>query len=560
MELKIQSLWPEITLFITTCVVMIVGLSPRRQVRNLCAWISAIGLVVAGYLAMHSVAGNDASVIRRIYAIPMPFMAVYGKMIVAFIGVMLVCLVAGTADRDLEAAIDRGGGRFDALRSNRAEFWALFLFSITGLMLTCGADDLIFLFLALELTSLPTYVMVAISTKSNKSMESAVKYFFLGALGAAVFLFGFAMIYGGTGTTRLMEIQHALAVQGAGGDANGNGINDIAMLGVVLAVVGLCFKIAAVPMHFYTADVYQGASASVAGFLAFVPKAAGFFAILLLTSAVGWHYGDTGHALPTMLHHVLWVLAALTMTVGNVLAVLQTSVKRILAYSSIAHSGYMLVGVIAGPGPAPTTANDAETFARSGTAAVLFYLVAYGIMSIGAFAVLAALERRNARGEIEEADDIEDIRGLCKTVPALGWTMVICAAGLLGLPPLLGFFGKLPLFTSGIRAGELPLVLILAVNSAVAAYYYLKLMYVPYIDAPGGGGSAHRPPMVESPFRSRRITCAMSCVGIVFLSIFGGQLAEMAASAAKLTPEAAAPLRGEALPSGAAETTRTAVR
>lgn len=543
MELKIQSLWPEISLFITTCVVMIVGLSGRRSVRNLCAWISAIGLVVAGYLAMQSVAGNDATLIRKIYAIPMPFMAVYGKMIVAFIGLMLVCLVAGTADRDLEASIDRGG-TFDPRRANRAEFWALFLFSLTGLMLCCGADDLIFLFLALELTSLPTYVMVVMSTNRNRSMESGVKYFFLGALGAAVFLYGFAMIYGGTGTTRLMEIQHALAVQGAAGDATGSGINPIAMLGIVLAVIGLCFKIAAVPMHFYTADVYQGASASVAGFLAFVPKAAGFFAILLLTSAVGWHYGETGHALPAILHHVFWALAALTMTVGNVLAVLQSSVKRILAYSSIAHSGYMLVGVIAGPGPAPTGANDADTFARSGTAAVLFYLVAYGIMSVGAFAVLAGLERRNSLGEVEEADEIDDLRGLCKTVPALGWTMVICAAGLLGLPPLLGFFGKLPLFTAGIRAGELPLVLILAVNSAVAAYYYLKLMYVPYVDAPGG--SPNRAPLVESPFRSRRITCAMSCVGIVFLSIFGGQLAEMAASAARLTPEAAAPLRGAA--------------
>lgn len=544
MELKIQSLWPEIALFITTCVVMVVGLSPKRAVRNLCAWISAIGLIVAGYLAMDSVTGNDANLVRKIYAIPMPFMAVYGKLIVAFVGLMLVCLVAGTADRDLEASIDRGG-KFDPLRATRAEFWAFFLFSLTGLMLCCGADDLIFLFLALELTSLPTYVMVAISTNRNKSMESGVKYFFLGALGAAIFLYGFTMIYGGTGTTKLLEIQHILAVQGASGDGQGSGINEIAMLGIVLSVIGVCFKIAAVPMHFYTPDVYQGASASIAGFLAFVPKAAGFFAILLLTSTVGWHYGEAGHSLPTLLHHVLWIVAVLTMTIGNVLAVLQSSVKRILAYSSIAHSGYMLVGIIAGPGPAPTGANDVETFARSGLAAVLFYLVAYGIMSVGAFAVLSGLERRNSRGEIEEPDHIDDLRGLCKTVPALGWTMVICAAGLLGLPPLLGFFGKLPLFTAGIRAGEIPLVLIMGINSAIAAYYYLRLMYVPYIDAPDA--VPNRAPLVESPFKSRRIACAMSCVGIVFLSVFGGQLAEMAASAAKLTPEAAAPLRG-ALP------------
>jgi NADH-quinone oxidoreductase subunit N len=337
-----------------------------------------------------------------------------------------------------------------------------------------------------------------------------------------------------------------LAAQAATGDVYGSGINTIAMLGLVLSIVGICFKIAAVPMHFYTPDVYQGASASIAGFLAFVPKAAGFFAILLLTSTVGWHFGDTGMGLPVMLRDVLWIIAVLTMTVGNVLAVLQSSVKRILAYSSIAHSGYMLVGVIAGPGALSDKATDTESFARNGVAAVLFYLVSYGLMSVGAFAVLAGLERRNAKGELEEPDHIDDLRGLCKTVPALGWTMVICAAGLLGLPPLLGFFGKLPLFSAGIRAGEVPLVLILGVNSAIAAYYYLRLMYVPYIDAPDN--APNRAPLVESPFQSRRLACAIACLGVIFLSAFGGFLAEMAASAARLTPEAASPIRAAIAP------------
>lgn len=545
MQLKIAAMWPEIALFITTCIVMIVGLSKNKSIRQSTAWIVAAGLAVAGYVAVASVQDPDGRGIRRIFESPLPYLAVYGKLIVAFIGLMLVCLMAGSADRELEEAVDRGQP-FDAIRSTRAEFWAFFLFSLTGLMLCCGADDLIFLFLALELTSLPTYVMVALSGRgrigANRSMESGVKYFFLGALGAAIFLYGFTMIYGGTGTTKLLEIQQVLATQAAAADPGGAGvnygssINEIAMLGLVLSLIGVCFKIAAVPMHFYTPDVYQGASSSVAGFLAFVPKAAGFFAILLLTATVGWRFGDTGAGLPTMLRDVLWIIAVLTMTFGNVLAVMQTSVKRMLAYSSIAHSGYMLVGVIAGPGPGGNILDPGANFTRNGVAAVLFYLVIYGLMSVGAFAVLAALERRNSRGELEEPDHIDDLRGLCKTSPALGWTMVICAAGLLGLPPLVGFFGKLPLFSAGIYADEIPLVIILGINSAIAAYYYLRLMYVPYIDRPGD--TPNLAPLVESPFRARRLACAMSCVGVVFLTAAGGPLADFASRAAEVTSPA----------------------
>lgn len=209
---------------------------------------------------------------------------------------MLLMLAAGSVDREDEAAIAEGRATFNPLRSNRAEFYSFFLFSLTGLMLCASADDLIWLFLALELTSLPTYIMVVIAKGSGskgESQEAGVKYFFLGALGAAVFLYGFALIYGGTGSTDFRDITTAIQAQAAG-----PGVNQMVILGVVLAVLGVCFKIAAVPMHFYTPDVYQGASASVAAFLAFVPKAAGFFSILLLCSLVGWSYGKDHQSLP----------------------------------------------------------------------------------------------------------------------------------------------------------------------------------------------------------------------------------------------------------------------
>lgn len=513
---KVAQLWPEIALFITTCVVMMVGLSPNRATRSLCAPLCALGLIIAGVLAYMSSAK---------YATPLPLMATYGKVLVAGVGLLLLLLLSGSADRELESSIDRGG-RFEPLRAIRAEFYSFFLFSITGLMLSAGSDDLIMLFLALELTSLPTYVMVSVSTSRNRSMEAGVKYFFLGALGAAVFLYGFALIYGGTGHTHFAGIQSAIAGQVASGGAP----NTLVMAGLILSVLGIGFKIAAVPMHFYTPDVYQGSSSPMAAFLAFVPKTAGFFAILSLVSLAGWGFGAGGTSLPEPLRTIVFAVAVLTMTVGNVLAILQTSVKRILAYSSIAHSGYMLVGVIAGPGNGGGGVGGVGGgLARNGVAAVLFYLLCYAVMTVGAFAVLACLERKTSSGEFEEADSIQDLRGLWYTRPVLAVIMVLCAFGLLGLPPLLGFFGKLPLFTAGIAAGETTLVLILAVNSAIAAFYYLRLVAVPFLENPDK--SPVGAPVQLSPFRGRLLAGVIAAACVVLLSAVGFVASSLGAAA-----------------------------
>ncbi len=515
MDSKLTLLWPEIALFITTCCVMILGQSKHKDSRNLAPWLCAIGLCISGFLAWHF---RGVTVQTSL-----PHLPYYGKIIVALIGLAMLPMMAGSADRDFETAVDKGKP-FDALRSTRGEFYSFFLFSLSGLMLCASADDLIFLFLALELTSLPTYVMVALSTARNRSMEAGVKYFFLGALGAAVFLYGFALIYGASGSTNFDKIAHVFATQVANG-----GLNHMALLGVVVAILGVCFKIAAVPMHFYTPDVYQGSSASVAGFLAFVPKAAGFFAILLLCSLVGWGFGDEHTHLPAALRTMLWVIAAVTMTVGNVLAIMQHSVKRILAYSSIAHSGYMLVGVLAGPG------DQHAPFTRNGIAAVLFYLASYAIMTLGGFAVLASLQRKKADGSVEEADDIDDLRGLALTRPLLGWTMVLSSMGLLGLPPLLGFLGKVPLFTAGIGAGEISLVVVLGINSAIAAYYYLRLAYTCFIEQPETLPSA---PKIETSefYKARRLTGVISMAGVVLLALGASYLADLAQIGGTFSP------------------------
>lgn len=548
---RLTFLYPEIALFIGTCVVMVLGLSRTLRARKASALVTGLALAAAGYFAIASTprVGEALCPISGIcYSkglsaaagqLLLPQMPVFAKTLIAIVGLMLLLPCAGTVDRSEEAAIASGRRMFDPLRSNRAEFYAFFLFSITGLMLCASADDLIWLFLALELTSLPTYIMVAISTARNKSREAGVKYFFLGALGAAIFLYGFAFIYGGTGSTNFNAI--AANIQS-------NGLNTLTLAGLLLAMLGVSFKIAAVPMHFYTPDVYEGAAPQVSGFLAFVPKTAGFISLLLLAACAGWAYapGQSGvggllasgpveplrqsagaSQLPEVLRITLWVMAALTMTVGNVLAILQNNVKRILAYSSIAHSGYMLVGVIAGPGDG--------TFAHSGVAAVLFYLLCYGVMNAGTFAVLAALERSPGKdGEPREIETVADLKGLCATHPQLGWSMVVCSLSLLGLPPLLGFFGKLPLFTAGISANEVPLVVILAINSAIAAFYYLRLAFTPMLEKPDAGAEA----IHHAPFFSRRLGAMVSAGGVVVLAIFGSSLMDQAAKAARVSETA----------------------
>lgn len=495
---KLQYVVPELVMFVGTCVVMMLGLSKNLAIRKACRPATIATLGIAGLIAAFGSPSIDTSLL--------PNLSGFVKVLTAIIGILLALLMTGVIDRDYEASV-ASGRTFDAIRSNSGEFYAFFLFSLTGLMLCATADDLIWLFLALELTSLPTYVMVSLSGGSARgearAQEAGVKYFFLGAFGAAMFVMGFALLYGATGTTTLFGDGSIAEVLRANIAETGS-IGPIATLGAVFSIVGICFKIAAVPMHFYTADVYQGAATPVSAFLAFVPKTAGFIALMLIIGAIGWQFdspsGEAG-SLPESIRVLLWVLAALTMIVGNVMALLQRSVKRILAYSSIAHSGYMMVGLIAGP--------SAET---SGLAAILFYLLCYGVMNLGAFGVVACLEY-SKDGHREEVEDIDDLRGLVRTRPALGITMVICSLSLLGLPILLGFMGKLFLFASGISAGEIALVVIMAINSAIAAYYYLRLAFFPLLETRDESAE----PMQTLPYPSRVIASVISAGGVLAL-------------------------------------------
>lgn len=493
---KLQLLAPEMWLFAGAVVVAVLGLSPTRLVRDAVPLLVCIFL--AGALVLTAwVYADPGRVARADLLMSRLGQAQYVKMVICAMGIMLAMLSVGLVDRPLEAAVKSGRTAFDPIRFSRGEYFAYFLLSLVGAMLVCNANDLIWLFLALELTSLPTYIMVAISRGSPRAQEAAVKYFFLGALAAAMFLYGFALLYGATGTIVLTEMRQVLTDQAASG-----GLSKLAVVGMILSLLGVSYKIVAVPMHFYAADVYEGAAAPVTAFLAFVPKTAGMLAIILLLGTVGWTGHGAGHdGLPQPILIFLWMIAVLTMTLGNVGALLQRSAKRLLAYSSIAHSGYLLIGVIAGPG--------------LGINAVLFYLLAYGVMNTAAFAVLAGLERRG-----EEIEALDDLAGLRKRYPIMAVVMAVAALSLIGFPPLLGFVGKLALLIAGIESGQVALVVIAVINSAISAWYYLRLVGLPILAMP----SSRSETIERRPAPWARVAAVLAAVAVVVLPLLASRL------------------------------------
>jgi NADH-quinone oxidoreductase subunit N len=377
---------------------------------------------------------------------------------------------------------------------NAAEFHACVLLITAGIMLTGAANELVTLFLALELVSIPTYVLLYLQRTDNPAQEAAMKYFLLSVFSSALLLFGFSYLYGLAGTTNLPAIAEAL------GRTARSGLPGVGLVALVMVVAGLGFRITAVPFHFYAPDVYQGTTSSAAALLAFVPKLAGFIALLRVLGFVPhelpgvpgglleWEllgpnkYPDL--VLGAQVPRLLWILAVVTMSLGNVLALLQSNVKRLLAYSSVANAGYLLVGlVVARFLPAGYDPKSVGV----GVDAVLFYLVAYGAMTVGAFAVLTYLSTPQ-----RPVETIDDLAGLGRSHPGPALTLTLFLFSLIGIPASAGFVGKLLLFWGAISvepAGTDPLwfrvlALIMAVNAAIGAWYYLKLAAVMYLRSP----------------------------------------------------------------------------
>lgn len=368
-----------------------------------------------------------------------------------------------------------------------AEYHGCLLIIIAGVGLTAAANELVTLFLALELISIPTYVLLYLPRSTTASQEAAMKYFLLSIFSSALLLFGFSYLYGIGGTTNLPALNEALL--GAGSAA----MPRVTQIALVMVVAGLGFRITAVPFHFYAPDVYQGTTTSAAALLAFVPKVAGFVALARVLGyvphvvpGVGNIEGGLrlGFALGPQVPILLWILAAVTMTLGNLLALLQNDLKRLLAYSSVAHAGYMLIGLAAAPYLYGTGS------VVGGVEAVLFYLLAYGAMTIGAFAVIGYLDRPGRPVAM-----VDDLAGLSGSHPVAALLMALFLFSLIGMPLTAGFVGKAMLFSGALSVPEDAsdvvaleqakvfriLAVIAAVNAAVGAWYYLRIIAVMYL-------------------------------------------------------------------------------
>ncbi|HKQ47612.1 MAG TPA: NADH-quinone oxidoreductase subunit N [Phycisphaerae bacterium] len=478
----IAALLPELILVIGASLVLLLGLGGQRSASNGSSHLAILTLIVAFWATWRPADTGPVA------SLNIDALASYARM--ATLSVGLVILLAA---RHVPEAAERG------------EFHALILFSLAGVMLVTAANDLILLFLALELVSVPTYILVGLSRRDIRAQEATGKYFFLGALAAALTLYGFSFLYGTSGTTQLFSTASAPTSIAAHLALPSNAADRLVTLGVLLAIAGLAFKIAAVPLHFYVADVYQGAASPVTGLLGFVPKFAGLLALIRLMSLRGWEFNDA-------MFWLLWAMAAATMTVGNTLALMQHSVKRMLAYSSIAHSGYMLVGLLAGPGGTDGTASSPLS---SGIGALIFYMTVYGVMNLGAFACLSYFRKPGADDEEDSADSLDDLAGTAARHPWACLALAICVLSLMGLPPTGGFFGKLYVFSAALsasagterQAAMILLVLVGVLNSAVAAAYYLRIVGACYVRKPA---AEHAPlqPSACPALRLAMVVCA----------------------------------------------------
>lgn len=478
---------PEMVLLCTAVIIYLGGAFFAD--RRVWGWLGALG-------AMAALAVLSASV--RAVEVPGP-LAGDG---LAWL-LRLVVLTAGTIFAFAAATVD--------LKEHHAEYTGTLLVAVAGMMLTAAARELVLLFIGLELVSIPTYVLLYLGRRDQAAQEAAAKYFYLSLLASGLLLYGFSFLYGIAGTTNIAGLYARLQPQLAQAD----GAWILARLGFVLVLAGLGFRLAAVPFHFYVPDVYQGTSSGNAGLLAVLPKAAGLVALVRVV----------GLAMPGIedfAWRVVLPIAALTMTVGNLLALRQDHVRRLLAYSSIAHAGYMLVGVSAALATLPSS-----QVAVDGLAAAVVYLVVYAVAAGGLFATLSWLA-----SEGRQIEGVDELAGLGRTHPTAAAALAVFLFSLAGLPPLAGFWGKFSVFASALAvvADEWPrrwliaLAVLGVVNAAVAAAYYLRLVGVMYFRLPLAG------PPARGGLGAR---CAMTLAAVLVIALgaFPGALTTSASAA-----------------------------
>ena len=435
--LKLAS--PEAIVALTALAVLTIGLtSGRRSAQGMCSFVASLGLLVAA----------DA-----VLVLPRQADLFHGMLVITPLNSLFKIICLSLAFFTVLLA------RADQSLPNQGEYLAIILLGTIGLMLLVGSEELLMIFIGLELTGLSLYVLTAFDKSDIRSAEAGLKYFLFGSTASAFTLFGLSLIYGMAGTTVLAAIGQKLSTEP---------ISALLFAGIVMTLVGFAFKIAAAPFHLWAPDAYQGGPIPSAAFIASASKVASFVVlgkIVLVgfgpdAGRAGWHAFVAGWA------PILAVLAALSIVIGNLVALVQENVRRLLAYSAVAHAGYTLLGLIAG--------------GRDGFSATLFYTTVYAFTLVGAFGVVAFVRRETG------GDDLANFAGLASRSPLLAGCMAIFMLSLAGLPPLAGFFGKFYLFSAALRAGEnsglLWLVALALFGSLISLYYYLMVLKVIFLD------------------------------------------------------------------------------
>ncbi|MDP7309934.1 MAG: NADH-quinone oxidoreductase subunit N [Dehalococcoidales bacterium] len=483
--MNLQLFIPELTLAIFAIAVILLDLFVQRK--GVLAGVSVAGLVISAGFTLTMWGSEPQTIFNNMLAVDS--FALFFKLLFTGIAILVILASVDYASK---------------LTHLQGEYYALVLLSVLGMMLMAAATELISIYVALGLTSLSLCALVGF-LKDSKSSEAALKYFLLSAMVSAVLLFGMALVFGVTGETQLSKIAQVIQAMPLTNITD----NPALVLGVVLLIVGFGFKIAAVPFHMWVPDVYEGAPTPITAYLSVGSKAAGFAVILrIFSSAFG---------LPEWLS-LNWgmlfaVLAAISMTLGNVVALPQTNIKRMLGYSSIAQAGYLMVG-LATVGILPTT----DVLGQS---SILFFLASYTVTNLGAFIAIIAISNKT------NSDLIQDFSGMIRRAPGLTLALTLCLVSLIGMPPAAGFMAKFYIFSAGVHSGLLWLVIIAVLNSVISAYYYLRVVKVMWFGEPTS---------TEKVFSSGalRFSLFITSIGILLLGILPGLVMKLTEAASKM--------------------------
>ncbi len=471
---NISSILPAAVLSIVGIAVMVAEPFVDRSKKTLLGWLALAG-VMAAMLAIYPMSENRGQWYSNLWIVD-DYNIFFHVIFLLIAGITILTSLDFLEREEI----------------NHPEFYSLLLFATAGMLMMSGANELIMVFIGLEVLSIATYVLAGFRRTDLKSNESALKYFLLGSFSSAFFLYGVALVFGATGSTNLIEIAEALRSSSLQ--------ITLVYLAAALMLIALCFKVAVAPFHIWTPDVYEGAPTPVTGFMSVGPKAAGFAVFIRVFMTAFPQIQDRWIS-------IIWMVAALTMILGNVIAVSQTNIKRMLAYSSIAHAGYIAVAFASG--------------SRRGVSAALFYMLAYALTNLGAFAVVTILSRSE-----DKLTNISDYAGLAAKRPGLAALLTIFLLSLAGIPGTAGFSGKFFIFRSSVESGLLSLTVIGVITTVVSFYYYLYIVVQMYMREPGEEFSDLRVPA------SLKIALLIAAIGTLYLGLLPTRVLDWSTTAA----------------------------